>query len=45
LEARSMVLLRLPHHEGREIKEPEANSASSLLFETLPGHSKSLRVL
>jgi isoamylase len=45
LEARSMVLLRLPHHEGRETKEPEANSASSLLFETLPGHSKSLRVL
>jgi isoamylase len=45
LEARSMVSLRLPHHEAREIKEPEANSASSLLFERWPGNSRSLRVL
>jgi isoamylase len=45
LEARSMVLLRLPHHEAREIKEPEVKSVSTLLFETLPANSKSLRVL
>jgi hypothetical protein len=27
LEARSMVLLRLPHHEAGEMKEPEADFA------------------